>query len=143
MSGSISAKLLPRNVAALRRGQTPEAATRVTAGNPISTRLESGVGNCFPGLEFDMRNLERRFDAAGANEEASPHAPRLPRSSAPLSATDNAPLFKLRKVAIIGAITLAPDRMVDAYQAFLGKEVSQADLAKMTPVRSMSQKSIE
>lgn len=61
MSGSISAKLLPRNVAALRRGQTPEAATRVTAGNPISTRLESGVGNCFPGLEFDMRNLERRF----------------------------------------------------------------------------------
>ncbi len=61
MSGSISAKLLPRNVAALRRGQTPEAATRVAAGNPISTRLESGVGNCFPGLEFDMRNLERRF----------------------------------------------------------------------------------
>jgi hypothetical protein len=61
MSGSISTKLLPRNVAALRRGQTPEAATRVTAGNPISTRLESGVGNCFPGLEFDMRNLERRF----------------------------------------------------------------------------------
>jgi hypothetical protein len=61
MSGSISAKLLPRNVAALRRGQTPEAAARVTAGNPISTRLESGVGNCFPGLEFDMRNLERRF----------------------------------------------------------------------------------
>ena len=45
MSGSISAKLLPRNVAALRRGQTPEAATRVTAGNTISTRLESGVGN--------------------------------------------------------------------------------------------------
>jgi hypothetical protein len=61
MSGSISAKLLPRNVAALRRGQTQEQATRVTAGNPISTRLESGVGNCFPGLEFDMRNLERRF----------------------------------------------------------------------------------
>ena len=61
MSGSISAKLLPRNVAALRRSQMPEAATRVTAGNPISTRLESGVGNCFPGLEFDMRNLERRF----------------------------------------------------------------------------------
>ena len=33
----------------------------MTAGNPISTRLESGVGNCFPGLEFDIRNLERRF----------------------------------------------------------------------------------
>jgi hypothetical protein len=27
----------------------------------MSTRLESGVGNCFPGLECDLRNLERRF----------------------------------------------------------------------------------
>src|SRR6516225_9994089 len=33
----------------------------VVAGNPMSTRLESGVGNCFPGLECDLRNLERRF----------------------------------------------------------------------------------
>jgi Ferritin-like len=30
-------------------------------GNPVNTRLESGVGNCFPGLEMDLRNLERRF----------------------------------------------------------------------------------
>ncbi len=50
-------KLIPRNVAALRRGSTP----RMVAGNPVSTRLESGVGNCFPGLECDLRNLERRF----------------------------------------------------------------------------------
>jgi hypothetical protein len=61
MTGTFSAKLLPRNAAALRRGQSPIAATRVVAGNPISTRLESAIGNCFPGLEFDIRNLERRF----------------------------------------------------------------------------------
>lgn len=54
-------KLLPRNVAALRRGQNAQEATQVTAGNPTTTRLESGVGNCFPGLECDLRNLERRF----------------------------------------------------------------------------------
>jgi hypothetical protein len=30
-------------------------------GNPVTTTLESGVGNCFPGLEMDIRNLERRF----------------------------------------------------------------------------------
>jgi hypothetical protein len=35
--------------------------TQTTAGNPVSTRLESGIGNCFPGLECDLRNLERRF----------------------------------------------------------------------------------
>jgi len=46
-------KIFPRNL-------TARAATQVV-GNPINTRLESGVGNCFPGLEFDHRNLDRRF----------------------------------------------------------------------------------
>src|ERR1700693_1616709 len=54
-------KLLPRNISALRRGGDPASATRTTVGNPVSTRLESGIGNFFPGLECDMRNLERRF----------------------------------------------------------------------------------
>lgn len=54
-------KLVPRNAAALRRAQTADSAIKPVAGNPVSTRLESGVGNCYPGLEADLRNLERRF----------------------------------------------------------------------------------
>jgi Ferritin-like len=54
-------KLLPRNVAALRRGSDPSAAPVTVAGNSVATRLESGIGNFFPGLECDLRNLERRF----------------------------------------------------------------------------------
>jgi hypothetical protein len=54
-------KLLPRNVAALRRGADPSAAVVAVAGNSVATRLESGIGNFFPGLECDLRNLERRF----------------------------------------------------------------------------------
>jgi hypothetical protein len=46
-------KIFPRNL-------TARAAVTI-AGNPVTTRLESGVGNCFPGLEFDHRNLDRRF----------------------------------------------------------------------------------
>jgi hypothetical protein len=46
-------KLFPLNL-------TAQAAKRV-AGNSVITRLESGVGNCYPGLEFDHRNLDRRF----------------------------------------------------------------------------------
>ena len=46
-------KIFPRNL-------TARAAYRVV-GNPASTRLESGVGNCYPGLEYDHRNLDRRF----------------------------------------------------------------------------------
>lgn len=54
-------KLLPRNLAAFRAGADPAQVRALVPGNPASTLLESGVGNCFPGLEFDMRNLERRF----------------------------------------------------------------------------------
>jgi hypothetical protein len=65
MSSNDPIKLVPRNVAALRRSQASaansSAVTATVAGNPVSTRLESGVGNCFPGLECDLRNLERRF----------------------------------------------------------------------------------
>ncbi len=61
MSRTVPVKLVPRNVAALRRGQSAASAVATVAGNPASTRLESGVGNCFPGLECDLRNLERRF----------------------------------------------------------------------------------
>jgi hypothetical protein len=53
-NGPDNPRLLPRNAAAGIRAA-------LTAGNPVSTRLESGVGNCFPGLECDLRNLERRF----------------------------------------------------------------------------------
>ncbi|QCB47664.1 ferritin-like domain-containing protein [Hydrogenophaga sp. PAMC20947] len=61
MSGSYSAKIVARNVAAIRRFGDGTRTTDVVAGNPVATRLESGVGNCFPGLECDLRNLERRF----------------------------------------------------------------------------------
>jgi len=54
-------KLIARNVAAVRRFADPSNLLSITAGNPASTRLESGIGNCFPGLECDLRNLERRF----------------------------------------------------------------------------------
>lgn len=46
-------KIFPRNLTA--------RAARAVVGNPVTTRLESGVGNCYPGLEYDHRNLDRRF----------------------------------------------------------------------------------
>jgi hypothetical protein len=61
MSQQDPIKLIPRNVAALRRGQNQQNAAGLVAGNPVSTRLEASIGNCFPGLECDLRNLERRF----------------------------------------------------------------------------------
>jgi hypothetical protein len=76
-------KIFPRNL-------TARAERRVT-GNPDSTRLESGVANCFPGLEFDHRNLDRRFfpglvfDFNSNSGEAD-----LPRTGARLVQVDTA-----------------------------------------------------
>src|SRR6516165_2267028 len=46
-------KIFPRNL-------TAQAAYQI-AGNPVVTRPEDAVANCFPGLEIDVRNLDRRF----------------------------------------------------------------------------------
>jgi hypothetical protein len=47
-------KIQPRNLPAKRL-------ERLVVGNPVTTRIEDGVANCFPGLEYDHRNLDRRF----------------------------------------------------------------------------------
>ena len=47
-------KLHPRN-------RTARLTQTRAAGNPVTTELESAVGNCFPGLELDVRNVDRRF----------------------------------------------------------------------------------
>jgi hypothetical protein len=48
--------IFPRNLTA----RAATAAEKVI-GNPVTSWMESGVGNCFPGLEFDVRILDCRF----------------------------------------------------------------------------------
>jgi Ferritin-like len=62
-------RIFPRNL-------TARAAMQI-AGNPVTTRLESGVSNCFPGLEFDHRNLDRRFFPGLVFEFVSTNQERL------------------------------------------------------------------
>jgi len=46
-------KIFPRNLTA--------KADYIVRGNSSGTRPESGVDNCYPGLEFDQRNLDKSF----------------------------------------------------------------------------------
>ena len=50
---SVERKIYPRNLTA--------RASYFVPGNPVTTRPEDAVANCFPGLELDVRNLDRRF----------------------------------------------------------------------------------
>ena len=46
-------KIFPLNLTAKAEYLVP--------GNPVTSRLEDTVANCFPGLELDVRSLDRRF----------------------------------------------------------------------------------
>jgi len=78
---------------------------------------------------FDPRQTERRFEAQQSSQ-GNNGRPRLP---SPQFATDgqgdSRPLFVLRHVSIAGAVAIPQERLVTAYQPYLGKKVSQADLA--------------
>ncbi|MGH3943280.1 MAG: ferritin-like domain-containing protein [Pseudonocardiaceae bacterium] len=50
---SVRGKIFPRNLTA--------RADQIVRGNPAGSRPESGVDNCYPGLEFDQRNLDTAF----------------------------------------------------------------------------------
>jgi len=80
---------------------------------------------------FDPRQTEKRFDALESQQattDARPglQVPRVPRSE---GSADSKPLFVLRKISLTGDRAIPLEEFVRAYQPYLGKKVSQADLA--------------
>jgi hemolysin activation/secretion protein len=78
---------------------------------------------------YDPRQTEKRFDDV-QSEQGSSTRSRLPmpRVARPEGPADTKPLFVLRHVAISGAVAIPRDRLATAYQPYLGKKISQADL---------------
>jgi hemolysin activation/secretion protein len=79
---------------------------------------------------YDPRQTERRFDSQQSSQGANGR-PRLPspQFARPDGQGDPKPLFALRRVSITGAVAIPQDRLVTTYQPYIGKKVSQADLA--------------
>ena len=79
---------------------------------------------------FDLRQTEKRFDALESEhtQQARPGM-RMPQFAHPLSAADIKPQFKLRDVIVSGAMALPSTALARTYGPYLGKQVSQADLA--------------
>jgi len=92
---------------------------------------------CFPAQAqqanqpgYDPRQTEKRFE-----DQQSPQGPTarprlpMPQFARPKEQGDSKPLFVLRHVSITGAVAIPQERLVTAYQPYVGKKVSQADLA--------------
>ncbi|WP_291689894.1 ShlB/FhaC/HecB family hemolysin secretion/activation protein [Bradyrhizobium sp.] len=79
---------------------------------------------------FDPQQTERRFDHP-SDGEAQPGKPavRVPALARQPATADSKPLFVLRGIVLAGNEALPHERLAAAYQAHLGKPVSQADLA--------------
>jgi hemolysin activation/secretion protein len=78
---------------------------------------------------FDPRQTERLFDVPQSGQPPSGRsALRMPQVSRPAVTADTRPLFRLRGISLRGARAIPHDRLVRAYEPYLGKSVSQADL---------------
>src|SRR3979490_3340605 len=78
---------------------------------------------------FDPRQTEKRFDASQSGQTpATRSALQMPLLSRPEARADSKPLVKLRQVSVTGALPIPADQLITAYQPYLGKKVSQADL---------------
>ncbi|NPU65851.1 ShlB/FhaC/HecB family hemolysin secretion/activation protein [Bradyrhizobium sp. 83012] len=78
---------------------------------------------------FDPRQTERVFDEQSRSAQPAPPRPRAPLFETQKSVGDRKSLFTLRGVTLTGASALPADQLAAAYQPYLGKPVSQADLA--------------
>jgi hemolysin activation/secretion protein len=80
---------------------------------------------------FDPRQTEKYFEDLQFGERAQPARPRLrlPALPRPVLTGDAKPLFVLRGVTIAGTLAIPPDQLSASYQPYLGRTVSQADLA--------------
>jgi hemolysin activation/secretion protein len=79
---------------------------------------------------FDPRQTEKYFDDRQSGpDRAVPPSPRTPTMARPDVTADTKPLFVLRAISIVGASALPHDALAASYRSYLGKMVSQADLA--------------
>lgn len=78
---------------------------------------------------FDPRQPEKYFDNQTEREALGRPPARLPTVGQPNTGGDTRPQFALREISVSGAQSVSRDRIAAVYQPYLGKQVSQADLA--------------
>jgi hemolysin activation/secretion protein len=80
---------------------------------------------------FDPRQTEKRFDALQSERavEGARSGVQIPLVSRTQASADSTPLVVLRKISLTGARAIPQEDIASAYQPYLGKKVSHADLA--------------
>lgn len=96
---------------------------------PIFTGIPPAFAQQANAPGFDPRQPEKYFENQTEQESLRRPAVRLPTVGQPNAGGDTRPQFVLRGVNVSGAHAFSGDRIAAVYQPYLGKQVSQADLA--------------
>jgi len=116
-------------------GQWRRSAVNIaaTACVLMMSMTASGPGNAqqtTPQPQRDPRQTEKSFEAFEAEQRRAKRATiRLPSAAKPEAPVDTKPLFKLTGVSVTGAHAVSGDAIAGVYRSYIGKTVSQADLA--------------
>lgn len=96
---------------------------------PIFTGISQAFAQQANQPGFDPRQPEKYFENQTEQESLSRPPVTLPAVGRPNTGGDTKPQFVLRGIDVSGAQAIPRDRITAAYQPYLGKKVSQADLA--------------
>ncbi|SCB54091.1 Hemolysin activation/secretion protein [Bradyrhizobium shewense] len=96
---------------------------------PIFAGISQGFAQQANQPGFDPRQPEKYFDNQTERESLSRPSVQLPSVRQPNTGGDTKLQFVLRGIDVSGAHTVSQDRIATIYLPYLGKQVSQADLA--------------
>ncbi|OAF18476.1 ShlB/FhaC/HecB family hemolysin secretion/activation protein [Bradyrhizobium neotropicale] len=96
---------------------------------PIFTGMPHALAQQASQPGFDPRQPEKYFDNQSDQESLSRPPVKLPTIGQPNVAADAGPQFVLRGINVSGAHAISRERITGTYQPYLGKRVTQADLA--------------
>ena len=111
------------------RGRKRHLITALVLLAPIFAEVSQAFAQQANQPGFDPRQPEKYFENQTERETLNRPPVRLPTVGQPNTGGDTRPQFVLRGVSVSGAHAVAPDRIAAVYQPYLGKKVSQADLA--------------
>lgn len=103
--------------------------TALALAAPILTGVPQAFAQQANQPGFDPRQPEKYFENQSEQESLRRPAVRLPTVGEPNTGGNTRPQFVLRGVTVSGAHAISSDRIAAVYQSYLGKKVSQADLA--------------
>jgi hemolysin activation/secretion protein len=127
-------RIAPRNAEFASRRKTSVRAA-VYACAVILPAMVAGPGRAqsAPPPPLDPRQPEKSFERFETEQRRAKQAPvPVPRLERPKISSDTRPLIALKAVSVEGASAISPDAMADIYEPYIGKTVSQADLAAIS-----------